>query len=242
MSWILEIAALSLSLILNPLRASALAGPVPPELLTTPFSNDLSKCADAVRDGITTASQRQHWGPFDFQCVEGTVYRIRVPLNSKIVRQWPTFVAENSNLFGIDPATLGPIERKGKIATIHQTFQGAEIIPPYSGPPSYRAEGKELIIATNFIRTKGWSFGAAISSTTARNIVERQYWVGQTARVKDMHLEILIAPGCRSCNFKLPSPVWIITPTAGGGDCAMNAVTGEVCADCSPNAVGGCGG
>jgi hypothetical protein len=254
---ILGIAVLLLSGILRPAEGRTSA--VPPEQLQGPLSDNLKMCDEMVRNGIAKA-QRQ-WGPFHFDCFDRSVFRIQASSRSKIIGQWPKFVVENAELFDIDPAGVSPGQSNGKLVTVVQNFHGTPIYPKFgSNPSAYKATGMDLIVATDFTKTKSWAFGATISSDAASKIAEAEWadsalvdgdsdrfgqvvgvmkyvWAKVTnsnAKVKESHLRILTdQPVCSECPFELPAPVWSVTSHKGEGICEINAVTGEICRPCS---------
>lgn len=262
------ITILGVLVIFDPHLATARISSAPPQEWPLPLKDNLDGCDTPVRAILSVARQPKRWGPFHFDCQQGTVIRIQAPLGSRIMRQWPQFVLENSELFGVDAADLSPSQPLGNVVAVIQKFHGAKILPHFGNIPSdNKVIGNDLIVATNFMKTKGWTFAATISSTTASKIAQKGWdasfrgwdqsyqWTGHSdimgqaadiatytwgrltnsaPRAKDATLVIMTdQPACIRCKFELPSPVWIVTPTSGDGDCEINAVTGEICNPCS---------
>lgn len=254
------IAILAICVLGNSAPARARVFSTPPQDWGTPIRDDLSKCNSSVRAGILIAQQSKQWGPFHFDCEDGTVVRVKVPARSKIVSQWPQFVIQNAGFFGVDSADLSPGPNFGKVRYVVQKFHGMAVVPRFGNAPSAnRVVGDDLIIATNFTKTENWIFGSTISSASASRIAEAEWadsvlvdddndrlgqatgiikyvWskvTSSNARVKESSLVILMdQPVCSGCPFELPAPVWSVTSDKGDGVCEINAVTGEICRPC----------
>lgn len=216
--------------------ANAYISQAPPQNWELPLTNDFTRCDQPVRKSILRARQLPRWGKFQFDCGTNTVLRIQTPLNSGIVSHWPTFVKENADMFGIDPATVRVGPQDGPIRTVYQVFNGAEIIPPdIFGSHPFSRHGMNLIIRTDFIKTKGWALGVPISSRTAIGIVQDELErKGAAIEVGTTKFMILTnQPLCMQCPFNYPSAVWSVRSADGKVSCLVDSVTGKVCEPCS---------